>query len=178
VLKEFFQLGRSGYTHKRVRSEIERCKAKQEVLRANGRKGGLSKVANAKQMPSKSLAFQTLDSRRQILEPETHTTTTASEPQGFLLFVENYPQDHVGIKSEAMRAWMEIPSAEIHLGEILSGLEIWKGSARWTDEGGRYVPNAVKFLRAKQWRTKPPTSIGGKNGQHDYSSTFKKRANL
>jgi len=70
VLREFFRLGQRGYTHKRVRSEIERCESKKEVLRANGRKGGLSKVANAKQMLGKSLASQTLDSRRQTLDKD------------------------------------------------------------------------------------------------------------
>jgi hypothetical protein len=106
-------------------------------------------------------------------EKRTKTLQPASEPQGFLLFVENYPQDHLGVKSEAMFAWMQIPSAEMHLGEILSGLEKWKASERWADEGGRFIPNAARFLKAKGWQSNPPNSTGvkKKNG-HDYSATF------
>ena len=49
VICEFFRLVRGGYMHKRVWEEIRRTKEKSEAYRANGRKGGTSRQAIAKQ---------------------------------------------------------------------------------------------------------------------------------
>lgn len=100
-------------------------------------------------------------------------TPNASESQGFLLFLENYPKDHIGVKSDALFAWLDIPSAELHFGDILSGLERWKASEQWTQEGGRYIPDAKKFIRSKKWDTNPPKAVN-KNAGPDISLTFSK----
>ena len=77
VLAEFFQLRRQGYVQARVKEEIAFASRKSEVRRVSGRKGGLKRQANAKQLLSKTQASQTLDSRLQTSDPQDRSAAAA-----------------------------------------------------------------------------------------------------
>ena len=47
------------------------------------------------------------------------------------------------------------PSPEV-AAQIMTALEAWKKSGQWTDDGGRFIPGAAKFLGRGYWQTKPP----------------------
>ena len=38
----------------------------------------------------------------------------------------------------------------------MDGLEAWRRSDRWTEDGGRYIPSAAKWLRDRRWEITPP----------------------
>jgi len=85
VLAGFFRLTKRGYTQKKVKKEIEHFRTVSKARSANGRKGGISRQANARQMPSKPQAFQKLDARGEIQKQEEPVplTLVSSSIKGF-----------------------------------------------------------------------------------------------
>lgn len=39
--------------------------------------------------------------------------------------------------------------------KIMAALELWKASPQWKQDGGRFIPNAAKFLSKGYWRSPP-----------------------
>lgn len=161
ILRKFF--GKFPETFQKIGGKFAQKKLQQQYAKSleiseKRRQAASKSSANAKQLGGS--AFASAFSSASAITPKP-----SAESQGFLLFIENYPQDHLGIKGEALRSWAEIPSAEMHMGEILEGLERWKSSAKWKEEDGRWIPNAVNFIRAKKWRIKPPQSLEEHNAE-------------
>jgi hypothetical protein len=78
---------------------------------------------------------------------------------GFDRFWAEYPREEQ--KARALANWRSINPTEEKAAEIMAGLSRWKASRGWTDEGGRYVVYARKFLAEQYWTIPPP---GGSNG--------------
>ena len=81
-----------------------------------------------------------------VLEPSN------THPEGaFDEFYESYPK-HIGRK-KAERVWNRMGQAERKL--AFAGLEVWKASAGWKRERGRYVPYPSTFLSQGFYKESP-----------------------
>ena len=72
----------------------------------------------------------------------------------FTAFWEAYPSkiDREG----AWLAWKALNPSPEAAAQIMTALEAWKKSGQWTEDGGRFIPGAAKFLSKGYWQTKPP----------------------
>lgn len=73
--------------------------------------------------------------------------TVLIEPSYFDLFWDSYPRK-VG-KVDAKKAWSRIPGVERHAMEIISAVEKYKKTTRWSD--WEFVPNPATFLNQRRW---------------------------
>ncbi len=69
----------------------------------------------------------------------------------FEAFWEEYPVK-LG-KDAAWSLWLEIKP---ELKTMMQSVAAWRQSTRWTKEGGRYIPNAAKFLEEGYVNQSPP----------------------
>ena len=72
----------------------------------------------------------------------------------FTSFWEAYPSKID--RESAWDAWKSLNPSPETARQILASLEAWKKSGQWTEDGGRYIPNAAKFISKGYWRTTPP----------------------
>ena len=72
----------------------------------------------------------------------------------FTSFFDKYPNKIN--REDAWSAWKSLNPDSGNVLAIMDGLEAWKRSDRWTEEGGRYVPSAAKWLRDRRWEITPP----------------------
>ena len=83
---------------------------------------------------------------------------TESKPQAegrsFTAFWEDYPAKIN--REEAWETWKAITPDAQTVGRIKAGLEAWKRSPQWTEDGGRYIPSAAKWLKDRRWEVMPP----------------------
>ena len=150
---------------------------------ANGKLGGKSEKANCKQTESKQQANskQTAsekekeDKKENEIEGEnnkrsnTEATPAPNSGKSFTSFWEAYPSK-IG-REAAWESWKALnPDANTVAG-ILSGLDAWKASEQWTEEGGRYVPRAAKFLSERHWESPPKEFV--KKGTVPYGASGK-----
>ena len=129
---------------------------------ANGKQGGKSSKqtgskpeANGKQTASKKEKEKENEIEIEG-EKEKEKEQTGSAPmdgKAFTRFWELYPKK---IDREAAWAtWKAMnPSADT-AGAILDSLEAWKKSGQWTEDGGRFIPDAANFLSKGYWRSAP-----------------------
>ena len=83
-------------------------------------------------------------------------TDDASAPHSgkpFTAFWDAYPKKID--RSGAWEAWKALNPSEELARQILSSLDAWSKSGRWTEDGGRYIPDAANFLSKGYWRTTP-----------------------
>ena len=79
-----------------------------------------------------------------------------TEPgSAFTSFFDKYPNKIN--REDAWSAWKSLNPDSGNVRAIMDGLESWKRSDRWTEEGGRYVPSAAKWLRDRRWEITPPS---------------------
>lgn len=80
-------------------------------------------------------------------------------PQGerFEEFWKEYPKKLY--RGEAEKVWERFKVTTELFAEIMAGLNRAKKSPNWTKEGGEYIPNAARWLRAKGWRDEYPRTI-------------------
>jgi uncharacterized protein YdaU (DUF1376 family) len=78
----------------------------------------------------------------------------------FRRFWEAYPNK---IQEETtLQTWLSLPMTEKLFGEIMAGLERYKGSELWNKDGGKYIAAPTTFLRGnaksmgKMWKDFPP----------------------
>ena len=64
-------------------------------------------------------------------------------------------------RKNAEEAWKSLSPDQDTFDELMENLRLWKKSARWANEGGRYIPNPAAFLDKGYWRNAPPVSTGG-----------------
>ena len=83
---------------------------------------------------------------------------TESKPQAegrsFTAFWEDYPAKIN--REEAWEMWKAINPDAQTVGRIKAGLDAWKRSPQWTEDGGRYIPSAAKWLKDHRWEVLPP----------------------
>ena len=66
--------------------------------------------------------------------------------------------------TEWKRLGLDKPAAEMLRAEVFEGMLLWKASARWREEGGRYVKHAERWLKARGWETDPPDDAAPRAG--------------
>lgn len=72
----------------------------------------------------------------------------------FTRFWEQYPKKID--REAAWTAWKLLNPSTDTAGAILNALEAWKKSGQWTEDGGRFIPDASNFLTKGYWRSTPP----------------------
>ena len=77
-----------------------------------------------------------------------------AEGRSFTGFWEDYPAKIN--REEAWETWKAINPDAQTVGRIKAGLEAWKRSPQWTEDGGRYIPSAAKWLKDRRWEVLPP----------------------
>ena len=77
-----------------------------------------------------------------------------AEGRSFTAFWEDYPAKIN--REESWETWKAINPDAQTVGRIKAGLEAWKRSPQWTEDGGRYIPSAAKWLKDRRWEVIPP----------------------
>lgn len=80
---------------------------------------------------------------------------------GFRQLVAAYPADHVAPRAEAFDVWRRLGRGRPDLARLLQGVALWKASALWRKEEGRYIPKLANFLRRRMWEDRPPAPVDG-----------------
>lgn len=96
-------------------------------------------------------------------EKEKEDTAPALTHSGkpFTTFWDAYP-NRIG-REDAWAAWKALNPSPTIAGKILSSLDAWKKSGQWTEDGGRFIPSAAKFLAKGYWRSTPPPASAKRN---------------
>jgi hypothetical protein len=69
--------------------------------------------------------------------------------EGFAEFWGAYPRKVD--KEDARRAWGKLAPGEELRAAIMAGLERWKRSRQWAEDGGRFIPHAATWLNKRRW---------------------------
>lgn len=59
-------------------------------------------------------------------------------------------------REKAWNEWKAINPDQETVAKIFAGLEAWKKSSSWVDDGPRYIPCANNWLHDKRWQIEPP----------------------
>lgn len=88
-------------------------------------------------------------------EKDKEQTESAAPFSGkpFTAFWEAYPSKID--RESAWEAWKALTPSPDTVRQIMTALEAWKRSSQWTEDGGRYIPNAAKFLSKGYWKNIP-----------------------
>lgn len=95
----------------------------------------------------------------------------AETPEAFRKFWAAYPPGH-GDQEEALQVWrMRYANAtDDMVVQLMRGLAGWTASDDWLKEGGRYIPNAARFLREERWRAAPASSHFGVGSRESHEA--------
>lgn len=138
-----------------------KCKQTESKPEANGSK----QEANESKMDDASSEGEKEKEKEKEIEKEVEIehecvkrVCAESKPQAegrsFTGFWEDYPAKIN--REEAWEAWKAINPDAQTVGRIKAGLEAWKRSPQWTEDGGRYIPSASKWLKDRRWEVLPP----------------------
>ena len=88
-------------------------------------------------------------------EGDKEQTGNSAPPSGkpFTAFWEAYPSKID--RESAWEAWKALSPSPETARQIMLSLEAWKRSGQWTEDGGRYIPKAAKFLSKWYWKNIP-----------------------
>lgn len=94
------------------------------------------------------------------IENECYTPPRDMKAPGsfFTDFWEAYP-NHLN-RDKAWKEWRAINPDPDTVSKIFTGLEAWKKSPMWIDDGPRYIPCADKWLHDERWTITPPAASG------------------
>lgn len=87
-------------------------------------------------------------------EKEQAASSAPYSGKPFTVFWDAYPS-RIDRKA-AWEAWKALNPSPETAAQILAALEAWKKSGQWTEEGGRFIPGAAKFLAKGYWQSPPP----------------------
>lgn len=87
------------------------------------------------------------------------------EGPSFTLFWEDYPNK--ADRDDAWEAWKALNPDDQTVGKIMAGLDAWKKSGQWIDDGGRYIPSAAKWLAKRRWECPPAAAVNAQGRQLD-----------
>lgn len=121
----------------------------------SGKQGGSKPKANSKQTAREKEKEEEKENEIEI-EGEKEKEQKESAPHSgkpFTAFWDAYPKKID--RSGAWEAWKALNPSEELARQILSSLDAWSKSGRWTEDGGRYIPDAANFLSKGYWRTTP-----------------------
>ena len=131
---------------------------------SNGKQGGSKQKANDKQTRSE----QELEIEKELeIEREKEKEKEKEQPaskewQSFALFWADFPNK--ADRGDAWEAWRALNPDVQTVGKIMAGLDAWKKSGQWIDDGGRYIPSAAKWLTKRRWEC-PPSPAGNAQGR-------------
>lgn len=86
--------------------------------------------------------------------------------KAFTSFWEAYPWKMN--REEAWEAWKTLNPDLDTVIRIMTGLDAWKKSERWTEDSGRFIPAAAKFLRERDAYWGNPPQPAQKKPQQGY----------
>ncbi len=97
-----------------------------------------------------------------VLRGKDAPSPAASGDMGFQQLVDAYPAAHVAPRAEALDIWRRLGrgNARPGLPRLLQALALWRESALWRKEEGRYIPKLANFLRRRMWEDAPSASGG------------------
>ena len=89
--------------------------------------------------------------------PEPSASEACQLHDAFNAFIDNWPNPENS--DSACRQWVSLVgtgdiTAE-ELPKVMAGLEAYKASARWHDDGGKWAMNPQKWLMEKRWKDRP-----------------------
>lgn len=86
-------------------------------------------------------------------DKEQTDLTAPASGKHFTAFWEAYPSKID--RESAWAAWKALSPSPETVHQIMVSLEAWKKSGQWTEDGGRYIPKASKFLSLGYWKNIP-----------------------
>ena len=131
---------------------------------SSGKQGGSKPKANGKQIETEKEIEVEKESEVEIeVEEEKEKKQSAIlEGQSFTLFWDDYPNK--ADRDDAWEAWKALNPDADTVRNIMAGLDVWKSSGQWLDDGGRYIPSAAKWLTKRRWEC-PPSPAGNAQGR-------------
>lgn len=104
-----------------------------------------------------------------------------SEPEGFRRFWDAYPPGPRKVNRRGCLKTWTARSLEAHTEAIVAGLERWKTSRQWRENGGQFVPQPATWLNQDRWETDPNEGNGngpnnGRLGSHGGTAVEKASA--
>ena len=150
-----------GFISAKPNLDASRKKAKSGKAGGSVKQTASKPQANGKQTASEKEIENEKENEKEIeieIEGEKEKEQTESAPfsgKPFTLFWDAYPKK---INREgAWDAWKALNPAPDVADQIMGALDEWKKSSQWTDEGGRYIPDAVNFLSKGYWQSPAPS---------------------
>lgn len=149
-----------------VRPNLDASRKKAE----SGKQGGKVNKANGKQTESKPKQTESEKERENEKEKEVEIegekdkeqaeSTAPHSGKPFTSFWDTYPSK-IG-REDAWEAWKALNPSPDTVCQIMTALDAWKKSGQWTEDGGRFIPGAAKFLSKGYWRSPPPPASASK----------------
>ena len=123
-----------------------------------GKEGGSKPKANRKQTESKREKEKEGEKENENeIENEIENETEDKSLPGGCAFDEFWNLYPVKIDRDGAKAvFMELARDRE---KILEGLKLWLDSKQWRDDGGRFIPRPVKWLKEKHYLQCPPQSV-------------------
>lgn len=120
---------------------------------ASGKQGGSKPKANGKQTGREIEGEKEEEVEIEGEGEKEKEQPTILEGKSFTRFWEDYPKKLD--RGDAWEAWKALnPDAET-VQAIRAGLDAWKRSGEWLDDGGRFIPSAAKWLTKRRWECTP-----------------------
>lgn len=119
----------------------------------SGKDGGSKPKANAKQTESKTEKAES-EKEKEVeneKENENEHECVCDAAGAFRIFFQAYPKK--AGEDNARAAWQSISSEDVPT--VMAALEAFKASDGWKEQGGRFIPQAAKWLEQGQWRNPP-----------------------
>lgn len=143
------------------RDQIKQSASYQRVVEG-GRRGGLSRVAQASLKPGSShpQAIRNRDRNRDRERKEEEKSVSALVAHGgvgFEMFWASYPKK-VG-KDAALKVWQRIHPDEALQQVMVARVLVECKNEQWCREDGRFIPHASTWLHQKRWQDEP-TRVG------------------
>jgi uncharacterized protein YdaU (DUF1376 family) len=176
ILDEFFELTEDGYHHGRCEKELDLYRAKADVNRENGKRGGRPKKPTKnpdgfQNEPTDNLNHKPLTTNQEPLtsnQEKAHVPDAQSRADYFDRFWKLYPKKKS--KADAEKAWSKLKMTDEFFSNIIASLSVQAASKDWKKDGGQYVPLAGGWIRGKRWEDETQSPASNHNGfeQIDY----------
>lgn len=127
-----------------------KCKQTESKQEANGSKPDDSSSEGEKEKEKE----KEIEIEHECVKGSPAESKPTAPGSAFTSFFDKYPNKIN--REDAWSAWKSLNPDSGNVQAIMDGLESWKRSDRWTEDGGRYIPSAAKWLRDRRWELTPP----------------------
>lgn len=112
---------------------------------------------------------------KNTMQPELKGTTIQSDSSAtFNQFWNTYPKKEN--KTEAEEVWVTLNPSDELVNTIIMSVNNWKKTERWKEEGGRYIPQAGKWLQNRRWEDELPKSSSDTHKPSYDSRAYERKA--